>query len=173
MSVFRRLRDISWCHFRRIWGLSLSSSSSFRGKFESNKARKKREKRDRHSLIAAALLPDFRVDAQEKKVNRSESDSNYGHKFFSAVLSGSQPASCEVFATANHCRVSCHLRDIHHQLCHCPDVAFIASLYAALLSEYHCTPDKTPCQSDEKSRVVAMRTHSFPSSPCCLPRVFL
>ena len=126
VSVFRRLRDISWCHFRRIWGLSpSSSSSSFRGKFESNKARKKREKRDRHSLIAATLLPDFRVDAQEKKVNRSESDSNYGHKFFSAVLSGSQPASCEVFATANHCRVSCHLRDIHHQLCHCPDIAIL------------------------------------------------
>ena len=46
-SVFRRLRDISWCHFRRIWGLSPSSSSSFREKFESNKARQKRGKRDR------------------------------------------------------------------------------------------------------------------------------
>ena len=87
-------------------------------------------KRDRRGGNGTAAVncpssppPDFRVDAQEKKVNRSESDSNYGHKFFSAVLSGSQPASCEVFATANHCRVSCHLRKNHHQLCHCPDEA--------------------------------------------------
>ena len=103
-----------------------SSSSSFRGEFESNKARRKREKRDRHSLIVPRPAPpDFRVDAQEKKVNRSESDSNYGHKFFSAVLPGSHPASCEVYATAKYCKVSCHLRDIHHQLCHCPDVAIL------------------------------------------------
>ena len=81
------------------------SPSSFRGKFEFNKARqgRKRDRRPPRLIAAPALPPDFRVDAQEKKVNRpeSESDSNYGHEFFTAILFGSRRASCAVFTTAN------------------------------------------------------------------------